>query len=369
MLAPCRALVQGASECRVVGDGVEGVGVEQQARYVCQQVRQRLGDGVPPAAAAHDRGAPQRGGIHLPGCVAQHQFGHRRPPSRIERAGPDAPGAGGQGCMCGQVEGALHADRAADDVEVAEAALVMGMPPHRQTRCGRIAAGAQPRRGRGGLHAEIVEPDLAGVIPASGSEEPGLEREQRKRPARADRLLAGHVALIGRKPRGQVDRQHRVLTAVDGRDGLGQPPLRRTGGAEAEQAVDQQIHRAEFSEVVDPRQGRGAGLLPGVGSIRGQAVGVGQRQRRHGNTLALQMQGRDQGIAPVVARPHKHAHTPGMGGNGQRQAGRCKARAGHQRVRRRGAKGCCFQPAGAGDVVQGPGMRGGQDPAWSIVHG
>ena len=100
-------------------------------------------------------------------------------------------------CARGEQRSARHAGCAADDREIAEAALVLCVQARPVDGARGVGAG-QPRLGRrrGAVDADGVEPDFArGVAPAAG-EEPGFQRQQRECVRCGDARVAKRLAEV-----------------------------------------------------------------------------------------------------------------------------------------------------------------------------
>jgi predicted RNA-binding protein with RPS1 domain len=198
--APAAAPLQPGGERRVAGHHVQRVGIEHQAAGVCEQGRQHFAHAIATTTATDDRGGGQRRRCRAPPTRPHHQFGPLGVPARgilVQQADIYPSRAGGQRCPCRQPGGAHHARRAADDGDIAEAALVRRVQPSRaQRRAG------QPGRGGACINAQAIQPDRPGVVAPSAGVAARLQGQQGQRVRGAHGRVAQRHAGIGVQARG-----------------------------------------------------------------------------------------------------------------------------------------------------------------------
>ena len=90
-------------------------------------------------------------------------------------------------------------------------------------------------------HAQVIEPNLSGVIAPRGREEPGLEREQAQGVIGADDRSAQRCTGVGRQAAGDVHGKHWRGAGVDAQHGLRKIAFNCTRIAKPEQGVDHQL--------------------------------------------------------------------------------------------------------------------------------
>jgi hypothetical protein len=242
----------------------------------------------------------------------------------IERREEDAAGAGMQGRAGGELRGAQHARRAADDGDVAVAALVRSV----QARARRRAPASTAHGASAGAHAQVVEPDLAGGIAAATGEQAGLEREQASvcvartdspAPVSAFRPLGTSTASTGPRPRDASPRPRAPCLAGAGCRRC-RAARRCTGPSPAGSVASASPPAQRCQERL---------RRPAAGRVAGQVTTTCLAPLR-------QVQGGFESVAAVVARPAGDPDVPRVRRDGERQA--CGGQAGplHQRVRRQG---------------------------------
>ena len=183
-----------------------------------QQPRQRRAHRVAAAAAADDRRCGERRRRRSPHQPRRNISSGRSgsissPVAHVavaEQVDEDAARAGGVRGARREPRGAGHAGRAADDGDVAEAALVRGMAPRRGRAAGSplptsqasasvAASPSTPRR---------AQPDRPAWSRPAAGEEARLGRDQRQRVVGDDAGGAERLAAIGVEPGRHVDGEH-----------------------------------------------------------------------------------------------------------------------------------------------------------------
>ncbi len=334
-LAALATLLQHVFKCRCVGDRIQCVGIDDQPLRLVKQSRQDLAHDVTTATAADHRCRTERGVIETVEITAPHQFRAQQIDQgsvAIERHDPYPPGACGMGGPGAQHRSAAHAGSTADDDDVAEAALVAGMAPP-----GALGA-LQPAQPGVGLQdrcvaAELVEPDVAGVVAARTGEQAGLERQQRKGVAGTNGGVAEWLSGVAIDSGRQVDRQHAAGQPIQLLDQIGDRACGCTVAAKPEQGVDGQIVAGQRDRTGTRRLDLQAGpscTRQAGRRIGGQPPRISRQRQRDSPALGLQMASGFDAVAAVVARPGGNPYPIGKGCNGGGQACHRQACPNHQ---------------------------------------
>ncbi len=215
-----------------------------------QDWRQGGAYGVAAAATAHHGRLRQHVGFEQLRARTRHQLRlgciERQCVLRGQQAEVDAAGAGRERGARRQHGSPDHARGATDHEHVAERALVLRMRTRYRQRARRLGA-AQARRGLGGRHAEVVEPHAAGVIATERGEQAGLQGQQRQGVRGAHRV-AEHRAGIAVQTGRHVGGEHRRVSGVKPRDGIGPHARQLAAAADAEQRVEGEIGLHAFGQ-------------------------------------------------------------------------------------------------------------------------
>ncbi len=348
------ARAQPVAQRALGGDRVERVGVEHEPRRVVHHGIEHVAHGLAAAAAAHHGGAGQRARIERAVERAMHQLGPRRVDrrvgTRVERAQVHAPAAGRERRVRREPRRAGHARGAADDRHVAEAALVLGVSS-RWVR--RVARAAQPRAGRRGLRIDLQRrvPHRARRIAALRGEQPRLDGEEGDRVMRLH-ARARRVPRVGREAGGHVDGQAQRRQPVEQRYRSGDRAFGRAVRADAEQRVDGQLDALVRREVGADGHAGGARPRERVGRVGTQAGLVGQQLHAHVAAEPMQVRGRHQPVAAVVAGPGGDPHAARVRRERHREPGGGLAGATHQRMRLAAGQRRGLDAARRGHVVQ-----------------
>jgi hypothetical protein len=181
---------------------------------------------------------------------------------------------------------------------------------------------------------------------------------------RSDRQTQG--AAVGVQSAGHVERQQGGRAAAQPDQPLGHAALRRAHGADAQQGVDGQVVRPEFDRgLIGKPHPRVAGPLQRRARVRRQPCLLAQPGHHRAQAPVLQVHGRLQPVAPVVARAAGDPHGARVRCQCQRQPRRGQAGALHQGVRGQGGLRRRLDAPGGGQVEQ----RDGAIQRQQVRHG
>ena len=300
---------------RIGRDQGQRVGIDHQRRGQPQRAVEQMARRFTGAESGSDDDRVERSFEHI--CrAAQHQLRllpiDCRPVGRGE-AHQHFAGAQVKRGARRQQRRADHPVAAADDAQRAEAALVHIAARTRQ-RVGQCGAQHRPIEQLAGRcrhvtigNVEAMHADCAAVVGSIQGQQTGLQGDESRRGAGADR---GRLrdARFGVEPARHVERQDRYAAVIGLHDPARVYLVDRAGKSDAEQTVDDE---AEVAIVAPVRYDRTASLAPCGARGRGigrHARGAVERADDDVEKPRGKMPRHDERVAAVVARSGQHQH-------------------------------------------------------------